>query len=270
MPRRCHQVIEDARRAHDCCLLGIRQRHLDDLDAEKGRIGILVRRRGDAAGQLAGRPHAGRAGDVHVDVGRIVGIDQQRVRVRAAAGLHVADVSRIADVADVEDAETAQTVRADGVPHSLRTAVESTGEALAGDEEQIPVDRNVALGGWADVCRGQSGPARIGNIPDLPAVVVPLNCVVAAERQVGVRHAQKVLRRWRLGENAQVPHCLAGILQSRAQTDTRIRTRWCGGHVACRRRLRGHRRRSRAGATGRGQQSEGDCQGNEGFRDSRQ
>ena len=53
----------------------------------------------DAAGKLVRRAHARRAGDVDVDVVRILRIDERRVRVRAAARLHVADVLRIRDVA---------------------------------------------------------------------------------------------------------------------------------------------------------------------------
>ena len=74
----------------------------------------------DAARQLVRRADAGRAGDVDVDVVLVLRIDEHRVRVRAAAGLHVADVLRIRDVGDVEDANAAQAVLADGVLHALR------------------------------------------------------------------------------------------------------------------------------------------------------
>jgi hypothetical protein len=50
------------------------------------------RRRADAAGQLLAGPHRRRAGDVDVDVLAVVRILEHRVRVRAAARLHVADV----------------------------------------------------------------------------------------------------------------------------------------------------------------------------------
>ena len=75
------QVVEDARRADDRCLLGMRQWNLDDLDAEERRVWILVRRQANTAGQLTGRADTRRAGDVHVDIVGILRIDQQRVRV---------------------------------------------------------------------------------------------------------------------------------------------------------------------------------------------
>ncbi len=56
--RRGHQVVEDPRRAHDRGLLGMRQRHLDDLDAEQRRVGILRRRRRARSPAAPRRAHA--------------------------------------------------------------------------------------------------------------------------------------------------------------------------------------------------------------------
>ena len=39
---RRHQVVEDPGRAHDGRLLRMGQRHLDDLDPEQRRVGVLV------------------------------------------------------------------------------------------------------------------------------------------------------------------------------------------------------------------------------------
>ena len=75
---------------------GMRQRHLDDLDAEQRRVRILVGARVTQPGSSFGERTAGRAGDVDVDVLRVLRIHEHRVRVRAAAGLHVGDVLRVA------------------------------------------------------------------------------------------------------------------------------------------------------------------------------
>ena len=88
--------------------------------AELGSFGHAAR----AAGQLAGRPDGGRARDVDVDVLRVLRIDQHRVGVGAAAGLHVAHVLRIGDVGDVEDPDAAEPLGADRVLHALGAAVE--------------------------------------------------------------------------------------------------------------------------------------------------
>ncbi len=75
VPGRRHEVVEDARRAHDRGLLGMRERHLDHFDAEERRVRILVAAPPSTQpGSLVRRTHAGRARDVHVDVLGILGI----------------------------------------------------------------------------------------------------------------------------------------------------------------------------------------------------
>ncbi len=169
--------------------------HLDDLDAEERRVGILVRREPHAAGELAGRAHPGGARDVDVDVLRVLWIDEHRVRVRAAAGLYVADVFRIADVADIEDAETAEPVLADSVWDTLRPTVEARAQTLTRDEEEVPIDRNVALRCRAEVRRLERRRTRVGDIPHLIAVVIALDRVGTRECQVGVHDPGEVFRR---------------------------------------------------------------------------
>ena len=157
MSGRRSQIVEDARRADDRCLLGMSQRNLDHLDPEQRRIWILVERRSRAAGQLAGRANAGGARDVHVDVIRILRIHEQRVGVRSAARLDVADILRVRNVADVEDAKSAQAILADGVLHTLGAAIDASAVPFAGHEKEILVYRDVALRGRAEVPRLQSG-----------------------------------------------------------------------------------------------------------------
>src|SRR4030088_578915 len=104
-------------------------------------------------------------GDVDVDVLGILRIHEQAVGVRSTARLHVADAFRIADVTDVEDADPTQPVLADGVFYALRPAVESRAQVLAGDEQQIPVYRDVALRRRAHVRRFERGVAGIRDVP---------------------------------------------------------------------------------------------------------
>ena len=77
--------------------------------------------------ELLARPHRAGARSVDVEVRVILRIDHERVRVRAAAGLHGGDLLRLPDVADVEDAHAAETLGADRastpcVPQSSRRA----------------------------------------------------------------------------------------------------------------------------------------------------
>ena len=63
-----------------------------------------------ASGQFFGLTDERCARDVDVNVVLIVRIDDQRVRVRAAAGLHGGDLLRILDVGNVEDPHAAETI----------------------------------------------------------------------------------------------------------------------------------------------------------------
>ena len=159
------QVGENCRLAHDARLVGMRQRHLDHLDAEQLAVGILVRRQRRAPRQLAGRAHRRPARDVDVDVGRVIRGRHERMRVRAAAGLHRGDGLGMRDVGDVEDADAAHPVLADGVLHPLRAAVEPAVEVLTGDEQEVAIHRHVILRVGTDVGRHQH---RLGGLRDVP------------------------------------------------------------------------------------------------------
>ena len=129
----------------------MRERDLDDLDPEERGVRVLGGCRAHAPGELARRPHAGRTGHVDVHVVGVLGIHQQRVRVRAAAGLHVSDVLGVRDVRDVKDADAADSLTTHRVLDTLRTAVEACAVGFAGYEQQVLVYRDVALGCGADV-----------------------------------------------------------------------------------------------------------------------
>src|SRR5512143_70197 len=106
--------------------------------------------------------------------------------MRAAAGLNVGDVPRMRDVRDVENAYAANPLLAHGVLHALTAAVDASRVSLGRHEQQVLVDRDVALRGGAIVADLESRLARIRDIPDLIAVVVALNDVRAREGEVRV------------------------------------------------------------------------------------
>ena len=85
---------------------------------------------------------------------------------------------------------------AHAVLDALRAAVQPAAGVLRRHEEQVSVDRHVALLGEADVMIGEHGLERVGDVPDLEAAEVALVDVVAAEREVGVRVASGRRDRW--------------------------------------------------------------------------
>ena len=87
-------VREDARPVDDARLLGRAERHLDHVDAEERRVRVLLRIAARAVGQLLAGADA--AGARAVDIQRLLVLRHERVRVRAAAGLHRRHLLRIA------------------------------------------------------------------------------------------------------------------------------------------------------------------------------
>src|SRR5512133_3433654 len=114
-------------------------------------------------------------------------------------------------IADVEYANAPEPLRAHAVLHPLSSAVQPGREVLARDEQQILVGGDVTLGGGTDVSVGETGLARVADIPDLPPVVIALYCVVTVEGQVRVGHIHELVRGRGLGDHAQIPYCLSGV-----------------------------------------------------------
>ena len=108
---------------------GSRDRNLDDVDA-KERGARVAGDVADAARELLFLAHAGRARVVDDDPAVVARDD--RVRVRAAARLHLADLPRLRRIGDVEDADAAEALgaRVDAAtpssPQSTRPRVCST------------------------------------------------------------------------------------------------------------------------------------------------
>ena len=241
----------------------MRQRHPDHLDPEQRRVGVLVGRQSGAALELGGRPHAGRATHIDVDVGVILRIGHHRVRVRPAAGLHRDHRPRMPDIGNVENADAARAVLAHRVHHALHAAVGATVRRLGGHEHQVLEHRHVALRAGAYVGGLQRRLGRIGDVEYLVAAVVALDGVLAGEREIGVHEAavaggrgvDERLRRRRLGDHGEVPDGFTGVHPAGAQPDPGIRAGRRRAHVRRRRR-----RRTRPGSGhGRGRRRTGPC-----------
>jgi hypothetical protein len=186
-------LAEDARPADDGRGLRRCERHLDHVDAEVRRGRVDERAVAVAAGELEARADPSGPGVVDVDVGGVVRIRHERVRVGALAGLHGRNLDRRGDVADVEDADTAEAggVRHVAASRALRAAVDPAAGLLDRHEEEVAVHRHVALAAGADHGCPQCRCGRIGDVVDVEAVEVARERVVAAEREVRVREAQR-------------------------------------------------------------------------------
>src|SRR3546814_16344060 len=95
-------AVDDAR------LRRVGERNLDDVDAEQGGANV-ARDVADAAFQLVLLTHRRRARKVNDDRIPGLGSGHHRVRVRAAAGLDLADLDRPRRPADVEEAPAPRT-----------------------------------------------------------------------------------------------------------------------------------------------------------------
>src|SRR5688572_6377078 len=81
-------VHEYARRGDDLRVLRRCEWDLDYVDAKQRRVRILVGLFPGASGELFARTDKRSTGHVDVDVVLVVGIDDERMRVRAAASLY--------------------------------------------------------------------------------------------------------------------------------------------------------------------------------------
>ena len=101
--------------------------------------------------------------------------------MRTAAGLHGGDLHRVGDVADVEDPHALEPR-----PHGrVRAAVDAGAGLLHRHEQQVPVDRQVALAPRAHHVGDVHGSGRIGHVVDVEPVEVAHEGVVAPEGEVG-------------------------------------------------------------------------------------
>src|SRR5438874_1606011 len=84
---------------------------------------------------------------------------------------------KMLDVRDVEDADATDSLRAHRVLHTLAATVDASRVSFGGHEQQVLVNRDVALRGRAVVPDLQDRLSGIGDVPDLIAVVIALDDV---------------------------------------------------------------------------------------------
>ena len=126
---------------------------------------------------------------VDIDVVRVIGVGDQRVRVRPPAGLDAGQLHWVVEVADVEDADPPEALQVRPpwpcVPQSMRPRVSSTDM-----KSEVPEHRGVALAAGADERGAQHRVGRVGDVVDLEAVEAADDGVLADQRQVGVDEAE--------------------------------------------------------------------------------
>jgi hypothetical protein len=117
--------------------------------------------------------------------------------VRTPAGLHRGDLPRLADVADVEDADAAESFLADRLGDALEAAVDTAAGLLDRHEQQVAVDRDVALATGTDHRGQQLRLARILDVVGVEAVEVADPHVGAGKCDVGVGEVEPAGTPWR-------------------------------------------------------------------------
>ena len=164
------------------------------------------------------------------------------MRVGPAAGLHVTHILRVGDVADVEDADPADPLVAHRVLDALCAAVQAPAVGLAGDEQQVLVDRDIALRSGTNVAGREHRLRRIGDVPDLVPIVVALDRVLTQEGEIRIRVVEfRGLRRVR--DEPHVPRRFTGIGQTGLESYPRVGARRGGSQVPAGCRGRGGGRR---------------------------
>ena len=114
--------------------------------------------------------------------------------MRAATGLDSGQLHRAVDVADVEDPHATEPFGVHRTGRALRAAVDPAARLLDRHEQQVSVDRHVALTAGADERRPQLRVGGIGEVVDLEAVEASDDGIGPAEREVGVDEAEVVRR----------------------------------------------------------------------------
>ena len=181
-------------------------------------LGFLSGSPPEQSGQLFRLANVAGAGNINVDVVFILRVDHQRVGVRAAAALDGRDLLGIREVGDIENTDAAKTVGAGGgggvrprprrrrqprrsgrfggrrrrrdvaggQRDALRAAIDASVGCLRRHEQQMAVDRNIALAAGAKQRRPQLDLLRIVDVVKIDAVIIPDKQMVAAEGQIGV------------------------------------------------------------------------------------
>ena len=136
--------------AADNARLGrIVDRDLDDVDA-KQRGPVIARQLVDAAFHLLPVAYGRGAGVVDDDLAVFVRARDDRMRVRAATGLHLTHLHRPCQVTDINNAQPAETLRANVFAHAAEPAIDPRPCFLHRHEQQVADDGDIALPARAD------------------------------------------------------------------------------------------------------------------------
>ena len=141
----CRRVREYPRLIDDARRLGCGERNLNDVDAEEGGVGIVLRILAGTSGELLRRSHDACARNIHVQVVPVFGIGHQGVGVRSTARLHGGHLFRFPKIADVEDSDAAKSLGADSLLDATGSAIDAPSRLLHGHDQQVAVHRHIAL-----------------------------------------------------------------------------------------------------------------------------
>ena len=177
---------KDARGRGDPRCGGVRQWHLDHVNAEQRGV---VATGFETACQFLVGTHVGGARIVDHDA-RVVRA-HHRMRVAAAAGLHLADLHRTGDIGDVEDAQAAEPLIADALGYPAQPAIDARAAVLHAHEQQVADDRHVALPAGTDDRADEIRHAVLAEAIGIEAVIAAGDQQVAREGHVGIGEAQQ-------------------------------------------------------------------------------
>ncbi len=202
------RIDKYARARHDFRVLWRRHGNFDYVDAKQRRVRVFVRLFARAASQFFCLAHKRCARDVDEDVFLIVRIHHQRMRMRAAAGLHRRHLLGILDVRNVENSHAAEAVllrgwhtalsffpRSRGRRRRLRrkslcAAIQASIRHFHGHEQQILVHRHIALPARAHHRSHDRGLRRIGDVVNVDAVKIPWKRWLPWNARVRVREGR--------------------------------------------------------------------------------
>jgi len=120
-----------------------------------------------------------------------------RVRVAAAAGLHLTDLAHGGEVRDVEDAKTAEAFLAHISGNALKPAIDAPTRLLDAHDEDIAHNRDIALPAGAHNRTHQRRDTIIAQLVNVEAVIAACDHDIVEEGHIGVG---KVEQRGAFGE----------------------------------------------------------------------
>src|SRR5207244_3565932 len=128
---------------------------------------------------------------------------------------------------DVEDPDATETLGTDRRLNALRAAVDPPAGLLHRHEQQIAVNRHIALSARAYDRREQPRPLGAVDVVGIESVEAPHEEMISTEREIRVRETQSGRRLRRRGSSGRLPWSLR---------------RWRAGRLARRRLPRSRRR----------------------------